>query len=168
MLWRHSSRNTMTLRKHWLLRMTYSRYNVYKFCICCCCCCCCFCYYLSSPSDFQALDDSANRLVSSSNYAAEDIDKRRKEVFSHFLFCVLSLTPSLVPLSSAVFISAHFHQVLDRKSDMVSLSASRKVLLDDSYKLQHFLRDVHEVKVWAVEKLKTAGDESFRVSRTTW
>ena len=51
---------------------------------------------------------------------------------------------------------------------MVSLSASRKVLLDDSYKLQHFLRDVHEVKVWAVEKLKTAGDESFRVSRTTW
>nr|WAW84869.1 spectrin alpha chain [Halisarca dujardinii] len=53
-------------------------------------------------------------------------------------------------------------EVLDRKSAMVSLSASRQELLEDSYRLQHFLRDVHEVKVWAVEKLKTARDESFR------
>ena len=55
-------------------------------------------------------------------------------------------------------------QVLERKADILSLAVSRKALLEDSLKLQQTLRDVDDVMAWANEKLKTASDESFRVS----
>ena len=58
-------------------------------------------------------------------------------------------------------------QVLERKADILSLAASRKALLEDSLKLQQTLRDVDDVMAWANEKVKTASDESFRVSSTT-
>ena len=54
--------------------------------------------------------------------------------------------------------------MLERKADILSLAASRKVLLEDSLKLQQTLRDVDDVMAWANEKVKTASDESFRVS----
>lgn len=54
--------------------------------------------------------------------------------------------------------------MLERKADILSLAASRKALLDDSLKLQQTLRDVDDVMAWANEKVKTASDESFRVS----
>ena len=54
--------------------------------------------------------------------------------------------------------------MLERKADILSLAASRKTLLEDSLKLQQTLRDVDDVMAWANEKVKTASDESFRVS----
>ena len=54
-------------------------------------------------------------------------------------------------------------EVLERKAELLLLASSRRNVLEDSYKLQQFLRDVDEVKAWAQEKLKTATDESYRV-----
>ena len=59
---------------------------------------------------------------------------------------------------------SHWLQVMERKADILSLASSRKTLLEDSLKLQQTLRDVDDVMAWANEKLKTASDESFRVS----
>lgn len=41
----------------------------------------------------------------------------------------------------------------------------RRAMLEDSYRLQQFERDCDETKGWISEKLKTAMDESYLVSR---
>ena len=96
MLWRPSSRNTTTLRKHWLLKMTYSRYNVYTFCFCCCCCCCCCCFvtvhhlHLTSRPSMTVLIDLCPVLTTLQKTLTND--EKRYSHISCLKYC-LSLPP---------------------------------------------------------------------------
>ena len=49
-----------------------------------------------------------------------------------------------------------------RRIQLRRLSTERKEKLNDSRKLQQFLRDADEVEAWIAEKIQVASDESYR------
>ena len=51
--------------------------------------------------------------------------------------------------------------LLERRSDLLEMSARRRTMLEDSYRLQQFERDCDETKGWINEKLKFATDDSY-------
>ena len=51
--------------------------------------------------------------------------------------------------------------LLERRNALLERSATRRAMLEDSYRLQQFERDGDETKGWITEKLKTASDESY-------
>lgn len=51
--------------------------------------------------------------------------------------------------------------LLDRRGALLEKSSQRRVLLDDSFRLQQFERDCDETKGWINEKLKFATDDSY-------
>ncbi|XP_065894234.1 spectrin beta chain, non-erythrocytic 1-like isoform X3 [Dysidea avara] len=52
--------------------------------------------------------------------------------------------------------------VIERHMNLKTLLAARRKKLQDSRKLQQFLRDVHEAETWIAEKMTVALDESYR------
>ena len=54
--------------------------------------------------------------------------------------------------------------MLDRRAQLHVMAKARQEKLEDSRKLQQFLRDVEETCLWIAEKSKIACDESYRVS----
>jgi len=54
--------------------------------------------------------------------------------------------------------------ILERRQNVEELSKARRAKLEESRKLQQFERDADEVKSWINEKLKTACDESYKVT----
>lgn len=57
-----------------------------------------------------------------------------------------------------------YYQLLHRRNTLYQKSAERKKMLEASSRYQMFERDCDETKGWINEKLKTANDESFKVS----
>lgn len=51
--------------------------------------------------------------------------------------------------------------LLDRRGALLEKSSQRRVLLEDSFRLQQFERDCDETKGWINEKLKFATDDSY-------
>ena len=51
--------------------------------------------------------------------------------------------------------------LLDRRGALLEKSGQRRVLLEDSFRLQQFERDCDETKGWINEKLKFATDDSY-------
>ena len=51
--------------------------------------------------------------------------------------------------------------MLDRRGALLEKSSQRRVLLEDSFRLQQFERDCDETKGWINEKLKFATDDSY-------
>ena len=58
-------------------------------------------------------------------------------------------------------------QLLQRRDRLYEAAQLRRHLLEESYKFQTFQRDCDETKSWINEKLKTANDENYLVSRLT-
>ena len=56
-------------------------------------------------------------------------------------------------------------QLLQRRDRLYEAAQLRRHLLEESYKFQTFQRDCDETKSWINEKLKTANDENYLVSR---
>jgi len=54
---------------------------------------------------------------------------------------------------------------MDRRAQLHATAKARQARLDESQKLQQFLRDVEETRLWIAEKNKSACDESYRVSK---
>lgn len=52
--------------------------------------------------------------------------------------------------------------IMNRRSDLEGLAIARRALLEDSWKLQHFLRDADEAHTWIELKRKTASDEGYK------
>lgn len=53
---------------------------------------------------------------------------------------------------------------MDRRAQLHTTAKARRARLEESQKLQQFLRDVEETRLWIAEKNKSACDESYRVS----
>ncbi|XP_037798638.1 spectrin alpha chain-like isoform X2 [Penaeus monodon] len=51
--------------------------------------------------------------------------------------------------------------LLERRTALLEMSARRRAMLEDSYRLQQFERDCDETKGWINEKLKFATDDSY-------
>lgn len=54
------------------------------------------------------------------------------------------------------------NQVLQRRQDVKEAAQQRANILDASKNYQEFSAEVHDLRVWMTEKLKTASDESYR------
>ena len=54
---------------------------------------------------------------------------------------------------------------MDRRAQLHAIAKARQEKLEDSRKLQQFLRDVEETCLWIAEKNKVACDESYRVRK---
>ncbi|XP_065916481.1 spectrin alpha chain, non-erythrocytic 1-like [Dysidea avara] len=59
-------------------------------------------------------------------------------------------------------VEARKKSVLDRRAQLHAMAKARQEKLEDSRKLQQFLRDVEETCLWIAEKNKIACDESYR------
>ena len=53
-------------------------------------------------------------------------------------------------------------QVLAHHAELLSQAGERRAQLQSSRSLQQFLRDAEEASSWAEEKIKVAGDESYK------
>ena len=51
--------------------------------------------------------------------------------------------------------------LLERRSNLLEKSRQRRIMLENSFKLQQFERDCDETKGWVNEKLKFATDDSY-------
>ena len=56
---------------------------------------------------------------------------------------------------------------MDQRSLLHEAARARRAKLEESRKLQQFLQDVEETRLWIAEKSKSARDESYRVSNPT-
>ena len=56
-----------------------------------------------------------------------------------------------------------FPQAMDRRAQLHDTAKAQRAKLEESQKLQQFLRDVEETRLWIAEKNKSACDESYRV-----
>lgn len=54
---------------------------------------------------------------------------------------------------------------MERRAQLHATAKARQARLEESQKLQQFLRDVEETRLWIAEKNKSACDESYRVSK---
>ena len=52
---------------------------------------------------------------------------------------------------------------MDRRAQLHDTAKARRAKLEESQKLQQFLRDVEETRLWIAEKNKSACDKSYRV-----
>ncbi|KAF6212345.1 hypothetical protein GE061_012867 [Apolygus lucorum] len=62
----------------------------------------------------------------------------------------------------ADYIDSRRNQVVTRRKNVKELSAKRRAALVESCNFHNFAADVDDLRAWLGEKLKTAGDESYR------
>lgn len=69
----------------------------------------------------------------------------------------------LTKLSKIIFrIDDRRIQVLQRRQTVKEVAQQRANILDSSKNYQEFFAEVHDLRTWIAEKLKTASDESYR------
>ena len=89
-------------------------------------------------------------MVKNDHYASSEINSRRQAVNYNYFFIIF----------------IHNTQVLQQHKELLSLASKRHDRLQDSYLLQQFLHDGEEIRTWISDKIKTASDETYKVTRS--
>ena len=89
-------------------------------------------------------------MIKNNHYASSEINFRRQTVNYNDFF----------------ILSIHNTQVLEQHKELLSLATKRHDRLQDCYLLQQFLHDGEEIRTWIADKIKTASDETYKVTQT--
>ncbi|KAI6645819.1 Spectrin alpha chain, non-erythrocytic 1-like [Oopsacas minuta] len=120
---------------------------------------------LSSRETFLHVDELGNSLD------RVQVLIRQHDAFDKSVRAQEEKVQSLLRFGSKLVADEHYeHKVIlqrvinieGRYSDIKELAVERKQKLDDSLKLQKFLRDTNELQAWIEDKTQTASEENYR------